>query len=109
MNYSDLTVWIIIAGIGAGSWALRFSFMGLLGDRVLPQWVMRHLRYTAVAIIPGLIAPMILLAPAGANAPDPARMAAAAVTLGVGVWSKNIFAALACGAAVFAVLLNVAS
>ena len=106
MNYSALQIWIIIASIGAGSWALRFSFLGLLGDKPLPEWVLRHLRYTAVAIIPGLVAPMIAFPTATGGQTDPVRLTAALITLGVGVTTRNIFAAILAGVITMAVGLG---
>lgn len=94
-NLADL--WIVIACLGLGSFGLRFSFMGLIGDRELPEWVLRHLRYTAVTIIPALIAPLILWPAATGGQPDPARLAASGVTLAVGLWTKNVFIAIAAG------------
>ncbi|MEM6277414.1 MAG: AzlD domain-containing protein, partial [Pseudomonadota bacterium] len=44
-------IWVVILGLGLGSFAMRFSFLGLIGDRNLPPWVLRHLRYTAVAVL----------------------------------------------------------
>lgn len=95
-------IWLIIALIGAGTYLIRFSFLGLIGDRKLPGWVLRHLRYTPVAIIPGLVAPLVVWPEATGGSPDPARLAAAAVTLGVGYLSRNIFIAIASGAATLA-------
>ncbi|MBV1897311.1 MAG: AzlD domain-containing protein, partial [Rhodobacteraceae bacterium] len=46
------TLWIVIIGMAIGSFALRFVFIGLVGNRPLPPWLLRHLRYTAVAILP---------------------------------------------------------
>ncbi|WP_270727431.1 AzlD domain-containing protein [Shimia sp. Alg240-R146] len=97
IDKSDL--WIIIIAMGIGSFGLRFLFLGLVGDREMPPWVLRHLRYTAVAVLPGLVAPLVLWPAATGGQPDPARMAAALVTLGVGYFSKNVLAAIFCGAA----------
>ena len=36
-------LWIVMIGLGAGSYALRFAFLGLVGDRPLPDWLRRHL------------------------------------------------------------------
>ena len=61
MNGIDkTTLWIVILGLGAGSFFLRFVFLGIVGNRALPGWVLRHLRYTSVAILPGLVAPMVV-------------------------------------------------
>ncbi|MEL6992036.1 MAG: AzlD domain-containing protein, partial [Pseudomonadota bacterium] len=52
------TLWIVIVGLGVGSYLFRFGFIGIIGDRNLPPWILRHLRYTAVAVLPGLVAPL---------------------------------------------------
>ena len=105
MNYSDLNIWIIILALWLGTFLLRFSFLGLIGSQQLPAWVLRHLRYTAVAVMPGLIAPLILWPAATDGQLDPARLSAAIATLVIGVWTKNVvFAILAGGTTLYAVL-----
>ena len=93
------TLWTVIIGLGIGSYALRFTFIGLVGDRPMPAWLLRHLRYTAVAILPALVAPKVVWPDATGGDPDPARMAAAAVTLVVGLMTKNVIAGMGAGAA----------
>ena len=93
------TMWTVIIGLAIGSFALRFVFIGFVGDRPMPPWLLRHLRYTAVAILPALIAPLVVWPAATEGQPDVARMAAAAVTLSVGVFTKNVLAAIFSGAA----------
>lgn len=92
------TLWIVIFGLGLGSFLLRFAFLGFVGDRPLPAWLVRHLRYTAVAILPALVAPLVVYSGEGGST-DPTRVAAAIVTLGVGIWTRNVFAAIGSGAA----------
>ena len=58
------TLWTVIISLGLGSFALRFVFLGVVGNRPLPDWLLRHLRYTAVAVLPALIAPLVLWPPA---------------------------------------------
>lgn len=99
------TLWIVIIGLGIGSFALRFAFIGLVGDRPMPAWLLRHLRYTAVALLPALVAPKVVWPDATGGDPDPARMAAAAVTLVVGLWTRNVLAAMFSGAATLYTLL----
>lgn len=74
---SDLYIWTIILVLGVGTYFIRFSFLGLLGGKDLPAWVHRHLRYTAVAVLPGLVAPLVLWPSATGGQVDPARLAAA--------------------------------
>jgi branched-subunit amino acid transport protein len=91
-------LWLIILGLGLGSFAIRFAFLGLVGDRPLPPWLLRHLRYTAVAVLPALVAPLVVWPAATGGSPDLPRMAAAAATLAVGLLTKNVVAAIAVGA-----------
>lgn len=95
----DTTIWIVIILLGLGSYGLRFFFIGIVGDRPLPPWLLRHLRYTAVAILPGLVAPLVLWPAATDGSPDPARLAAAAATILVGWKTRNVLAAIFSGAA----------
>jgi branched-subunit amino acid transport protein len=93
------TLWIVIVGLALGSFFLRFVFTGLVGNRAMPPWLLRHLRYTAVAILPALVAPQAIWPAATGGQPDPARLSAAAVTLVVGLLTKNVLAAILSGAA----------
>jgi branched-subunit amino acid transport protein len=99
MISDDVDVWLIIGVLALGTFISRFSFLGLIGDRELPEWILRHLRYTAVAVLPALIAPVVLFPPATNGEVDPARLSAAIVTLAVGVWTRNILWAIILGAA----------
>ena len=98
-------LWFIIIGLGIGSYLLRFTFIGLVGGRQMPTWLLRHLRYTAVAILPALVAPLVAWPAATAGAPDPARLTAAAVTLLVGLTTRSVFGAIFAGAATLYVML----
>ena len=93
----QITLWIVIFGLGLGSFLLRFTFLGFVGDRPLPAWLVRHLRYTAVAILPALVAPLVVYSGEGGST-DPTRVAAALVTLGAGMWTRNVLAAIGAGA-----------
>lgn len=103
------TLWIVIIGLGIGSYALRFTFLGLVGDRPMPPWLLRHLRYTAVAMLPAMVAPQVVWPAATGGAADLPRMAAAAVTLVVGLFTKNVLAAVFSGAATLFGMLYLAS
>jgi branched-subunit amino acid transport protein len=105
MSIDPTTLWTVIIGLAIGSFALRFVFIGLVGDRPLPPWLLRHLRYTAVAVLPALVTPLVFWPAATDGTPDLARMAAAAATLTVGFISKNVIAAIFAGAATLYLLL----
>lgn len=106
MIYDPATIWWIIALMGAGTYLIRFSFLGLVGNRKMPDWLLRHLRYTPVAILPGLVAPLVMWPDATNGSPDPIRFTAAAVTILVAWWWKNMLAGAAAGAATLALLLS---
>jgi len=101
-SYPEL--WFIILALAIGTFFFRWSGLGLLGGRVLPAWVLRHLRYTAVAVLPGLIAPFVFWPPATGGVPDASRLAAAAVVLGLAMATRNVAVAVICG---FTVLYGV--
>ena len=67
---SVVTIWGVILALGAGTFLIRFSFLGLIGRKPMPEWVLRHLRYTAVAVLPGLVAPLVLWPAATGGEPE---------------------------------------
>ncbi|MCT4555976.1 MAG: AzlD domain-containing protein [Pelagimonas sp.] len=95
---SDL--WIIILGLGLGSFGLRFLFLGLVGDRAMPEWMLRHLRYTAVAILPALVAPLVMWPAATGGETDPLRLGVALATVAVAYLTKNVLAGMGAGSAI---------
>ncbi len=99
MNYSAVEIWVIILGLGLGTYLIRFSFLGPLGRARLPAFVLRLLRYTPVAVIPGLVAPLVLWPAATGGDPDAARILAALAAIALGVWTKNVIASILGGAA----------
>lgn len=104
MSYSTAETWLIITVLGLGTYLIRLSFLGLVGDRTMPDWVLRHLRYTPVAVLPALVAPLAVWPAATGGEPDAARMIAACVTLGVAYWRKNMLWGALAGAATLALL-----
>jgi len=91
-------LWIVIIGLGLGSFLLRFTFIGLVGGRPIPEWMLRHLRYTAVAILPALVAPLVVWPAATDGQLDAPRLMAAAATVAVGLATRNVFGAIFAGA-----------
>lgn len=105
MDFSPTQIWVIIIGMGLGTLALRFSFLGMIGRRQLPEWVLRHLRYTPVAVLPGLMAPQIFFPAANDGVTDPLRLIAAAVTLAVGYRTHSVLWAIVAGFATLMALM----
>lgn len=107
MTYSAFETWSIIAILGVVTFLIRFSFLGVIGDRALPPFALRLLRYTAVAVIPGMVAPLVLWPQATGGQTDPARLCAALVTLGLGLWMKNMVIPILAGGATLYLLLAI--
>lgn len=105
MNLHDPVIWAIILALGAGTFLLRFSFLGLLGDRPLPPWLLRLLRFTPVAVFPAIIAPLVVFPAATGGEPDLPRLAAATVAMALAITLKSVLASLAGGAATLYALI----
>jgi branched-subunit amino acid transport protein len=101
-------IWLVILVLGAGTFLIRYSFIGLVGDRSLPRWAQRLLRYVPAAVMPGIVAPLVVWPHATGGEPDPARLLAAAVTLAIGALTRNVLAAVVGGMVVlFAALATI--
>ena len=95
-GWSTAEIWWIIAALGVATYVIRFSFLGLIGGRDMPEWLLRHLRYTPVAILPALVTPAVLWPEATGGSLSAPHLIAAAVAVAVGYWRKNaVFAAVA--------------
>lgn len=99
------TFWIVVPLLAIGTYLIRFSFLGTLGNRPLPAWLTRALKFTAVAILPALVAPGVIWPAATGGEIDPARLTAAVVTLGVGIATRSTMGAIAAGAATLYAML----
>ncbi|ROU02554.1 AzlD domain-containing protein [Histidinibacterium lentulum] len=95
---SDAQIWALIGCMAVGTFLIRFSFLGLVGDRPLPGWLLRLLRYTPVAVIPAIVAPLVAFPAATGGETDPVRLAAAVAALAVGAWRRDVILAVGAGA-----------
>ena len=89
----------IVLAIGVGTYLIRLSFIGIVGDRTMPEWAMIPLRFVAPAVLAALAAPAVLLR-AGALDISPAtnpRAIAAAVALLLAWKTRNVAAVIAAG------------
>lgn len=102
---TDSTLWTVIFSLGIGSFLLRFSFLGLVGKRQMPPWLLRHLRYTAVAILPALAAPLVVWPEGPGSPPDISQMLAATATILAGILTRSTLVAVLTGFAVLALTL----
>lgn len=98
-------IWTTIIALGIGTFLIRFSFIGIIGGRELPDWLLRHLRYVPVAVMPGLVAPLVVWPEATGGSPDAARLAAACAALLVGALLRSTLAAIIGGMAMLYLIL----
>jgi branched-subunit amino acid transport protein len=94
---STLTVWFVILGLAVSTYLIRFSFLGLLDGEKMPRWLERHLKFVAVAVMPGIAAPAVFWPDATGGEPDPARLLAAATALLIGIWRRSVLASVVAG------------
>lgn len=88
----NTTFWILTVCLGIGTYLIRFSFLGILGGRKLPDWALLHLRYTGVAVFPALVTPLVLWPDATGGVTDPIRVVAAVAAFLVGLKGSVIWA-----------------
>jgi len=76
--------WVMVIIIGIGTYALRLSFIGLLGTRPMPIWAQRPLRFVAPSVLAALVVPAVVLAEGSVDITplgNPRFLAAAAAAL----------------------------
>ncbi len=100
-GYSTIAIWTIILTTAIGTYLLRWSFLGGLGGRAMPEGLLRMLRYTAVAVLPGLVAPGVVWPEVTGGQPDASRLGAVLVAAAVGMAARNMLAGIAAGMAAF--------
>ena len=98
MSYSATEIWLIIGILAVGTFAIRFSFLGLIGNKPIPPLMERMLRFTPVAVLPGMVAPLVL---SGGAIPDPVRLIAALTAVAVAYHKRNVVWGMFAGIAVF--------
>lgn len=101
MTYSAGEIWLIIGLIALGTFAIRFSFLGLIGDRDMPPIVLRMLRYTPVAVLPGMVAPLVFWPAATGGETDLVRMLAAIAAVAFAYRTKKVLWGMGAGVFTF--------
>lgn len=89
MNYTQSEIWLIIAILAVGTYLIRFSFLGLIGDRPMPPFILKLLRYTPVAVLPAMVAPLALFPAATGGEPEAVRLLAMLAVILTGWWRKS--------------------
>jgi len=56
-----MTLWLMLLVIGAITYAIRLSCIGLLGQRGMPALLLKALRFVPIAVLPAIILPQLFL------------------------------------------------
>ncbi|ABD53377.1 AzlD domain-containing protein [Jannaschia sp. CCS1] len=103
-HWSAGEIWFIIATLGVATYLIRLSFLGLIGNRALPAWLLRHLRYTPVAILPALVTPLVVWPTTTEGALSPPHLVGAIAAMSVGYWRKSPIWAVVAGMVSFLIV-----
>lgn len=91
-------VWLTILGIGAGTFALRLSFIHLWGRLHVPPVLMRALNYVPSAVLAALVVPA--LARHGGHldlSPDNLRLMAGMIAATAAWFTRSVLVTLCVG------------
>ena len=91
----------IIFAIGIGTYLIRLSFIGIVGDRPMPDWALAPLRFVAPSVLAALAMPAVLLRDGGfdINPGTNPRAVAALVAVLLAWKTKNVAVVIAAGMA----------
>ena len=92
-------MWGAVVIIGLGTYLTRLSVIGAFGEREMPAWLERPLRYVAPAVLGAIVLPAVVL-PKGVidlvPASNPRFLAAVIATLVAVKW-RNVSLVIAVG------------
>ena len=92
------TLWLLIIAAGIVTFAMRLSFIALLGKIDLPALLEKGLKYVPVAVLPALIAPALFYQQGQLNlSVGNERLIAGLVAVIVTVYTKNMLLTIGVG------------
>ncbi len=91
--------WIAIFIIGLGTYLTRLSFIGAFGERDMPTWMERPLRFVAPAVMGAIVLPAVVQPDGGLEflPMDNPRFLAAVVAAAVAYKWRNVSLVIAVG------------
>ena len=108
MTPADAVVWAIIVAMGIGTFALRFSFIGLSGYvEDVPPWLERALRFVPAAVIAAIVFPALVLVDGSVTVAGNDRLLAGAVAAAVAWRTEDILATIVAGMGALLVIQTV--
>jgi branched-subunit amino acid transport protein len=61
-NISTLDSWLVVLGLGVGTFLIRYSFIGLFASRDIPPWLSHGLKLAVPAIFAAIVAGGLFMA-----------------------------------------------
>ena len=109
-SFGILDGWLAIIGLAVGTFAIRYSFIGLLAGKKLPQRFERALQLAVPAIFAALVVPLILLHAGEFNLNIRWPHILAALVTGIHAWWRGgMLISLVIGMAMLHGLLGIAA
>lgn len=98
MTYTDAVVWAVILAMGVGTFALRFSFLGLTGYvEEVPPRLEQALGFVPAAVIAAIVFPSLVLVDGAVTIAGNERLLAGAVAAAVAWRTEDILATIVAG------------
>lgn len=108
MTYSGTVLWAIILAMGVGTFALRFSVLGLSGHvEGVPPRVERALQFVPAAVIAALVVPSLVVVDGAASIAGNDRLLAGAIAAPVAWRTEDILATIVVGVGALVALQTV--
>lgn len=89
--------WAMIGGLAVLTYLIRFSFIGLMRGRRFPPAVMTALNHVPAAVLPAMVAPVVVFDRAAGGFGPAEGMIAAAAVIAVGMASRSVLWAIVAG------------
>lgn len=87
---SNTLFWVVAPALAIGTFLLRGVFLAYLTTRRPGAEWARALKYTPAAILPAIAMPLIVFDQSGALQSAPERLIGAAVTIAIGLATRNV-------------------
>lgn len=100
-------IWIAMIASGLMTFAARFSMIGLIGNRPIPDSIRKLLTYVGPSVMAAIIIPSTLLVDGEVMLADNMKIPALLMAAGVAYLTSNVLATIGTGMVVLWVLQNI--
>ena len=95
----QLTIWLLIFGVGAIAYTARLSFIAIFARREMPPLLAEALKHVPVAMLTAIVVPAVVFLSPGELRIDPgnAKLVAALVAGAVAWWRRSAVLTIVAG------------